>query len=166
MVPFLTLAYMVNITTGVGSTIAIAAGHPGMVSVNSLLIAALNIVLTVILAPAIGVWGVIGGTFLALLIGSLRFTERVLKLFDLPLGDFLAGVMPTAALALALAIPPAALALIVGTPSGRLTAILFLPLRSLPTDCRIGCWRRISTTCEKLRFPWYARLSRSTETAV
>lgn len=135
MVPFLTLAYMVNITTGVGSTIAIAAGHPGMVSANSLLIAALNIVFTIVLAPLIGVWGVIGGTFLALLIGSLRFTERVLKLFDLPLRDFLAGVVPTAALALGLAIPPAALALIVGVPSGRgpacvlfaISVLLYLP---------------------------------------
>ena len=128
LVPFLTLAYMANITTGVGSTIAIGAGHPGMVSLNSVLIAVLNVVLTIALAPLFGVWGVVGGTFLALLAGSLRFTERFLKLFGLPLRDFLAGVVPTGALALGLAIPPALLAIFVGVPDGRPAALLLLTL--------------------------------------
>lgn len=126
LVPFLTLAYLVNITTGVGSTVAIAAGHPGMVSLNSLLIAGLNVAFTIALAPFFGTWGVVGGTFLALLIGGVLFTERVLKLFELPLHDFLAGVLPTGALALGLGIPPALLAISIGAPSGRLPALILL----------------------------------------
>lgn len=126
LVPFLTLAYLVNITTGVGSSVALAAGQPGMVSLNSLLIAGLNIVFTVALAPFFGMWGVVGGTFLALMVGGVLFTERVLKLFELPLHDFLAGVLPTGALALGLGIPPAALAITVGAPSGRLVALVLL----------------------------------------
>jgi len=126
LVPFLTLAYAANLTTGVGSTIAIGAGNPGMVSVNSVLIAVLNVILTLALAPLFGVWGVVGGTFLALLIGSVRFTERFLRLFHLPLRDFLAGVLPTGALAVGLALPFALLAILVGAPDGRLPAIFLL----------------------------------------
>jgi O-antigen/teichoic acid export membrane protein len=163
LVPFLTLAYLVNITTGVGSTIAIGAGHPGMVSLNSLMIAALNVALTVALAPLFGVWGVVGGTFLALLVGSLRFTERFLKLFELPLRDFLAGVLPTAALALGLAIPPAALAIVVGTPNGRLPAVLWLAVSVLlyvpPYWIAATRWDLLP---EKLRFPWVRRRASAT----
>ena len=126
LVSFLTLAYLVNITTGAGSTLALGAGHPGMVSTNSLLTAALNVALTVALAPLFGLWGVATGTFLALLLGTFRFTGRILKLFELPLRDFLAGVLPTGALAIGLALPPALLAIVVGIPDGRGTAAVLL----------------------------------------
>ncbi len=126
LVPLLTLAYVAHFTTGGGSTISIGAGYPGVVSANSLLIAALNVVLTVALAPLLGLWGVVLGTFLALLSGSLRFTSRFLRLFGLEWRDFLAGVVPPGALALGLALPPAALAIAVGVPPGRPSAVLLL----------------------------------------
>ncbi len=128
LVPFLTLAYMINMTTGVGTTIAIGAGHPGLASANSVMIAILNVILTVALAPWLGLWGVVGGTFLAVTVGSLAFNWRFLRLFGLPLRDLTAGTLPTAALALGLGIPPAALALAVGVPSGRPIAIALLAL--------------------------------------
>lgn len=165
LVPFLTLAYMANITTGVGSTISIGAGHPGMVSVNSVLIAALNVALTVALAPLFGVWGVVGGTFLALLLGTIRFTERFLKLFDLPLRDFLAGVAPTGALAIGLALPLAVLAIAVGAPSGRLEAILLLAFTV--AAYALPYWilaTRFDYLPEKLRFPLSRRISPSEPT--
>ncbi len=130
LVPFLTLAYFVNITTAVGSTIAIGAGHPGMASANSVLIAVLNVILTLALAPLFGLWGVVGGTFLAVTFGSLLFNARFLRLFDLQLGDLLAGVMPPAVLALGLGIPPAVIAVLVGVPSGRPSAIFWLLIAS------------------------------------
>lgn len=126
MVPVLTIAYLANVLTGVGSTIAIGAGNPGMVSLNSSLIAILNVALTVALAPIFGVWGVVGGTFLALLVGGVRFTQRFLKIFDVPLHDFVAGVLPPALVAVPLALPFAVLAILVGIPSDRLTAALLL----------------------------------------
>lgn len=126
LVPFLTLAYLVNITTGVGSTIAIAAGHPGFVSLNSLMIAGLNVALTLALGPLLGLWGVVAGTSIALTVGSSIFTARFLKLFDLPARDFLAGVMPTGVLAIGLALPLAPVALLVGVPDGRLPAAILL----------------------------------------
>jgi O-antigen/teichoic acid export membrane protein len=128
LVPFLTLAYFVNITTAVGSTIAIGAGHPGVASANALLIAAMNVAFTVALAPLFGLWGVVGGTFLAVTAGSLLFNSRFLRLFRLPLRDLLAGVLPPGVLALGLGIPPAALALAVGVPSGRPSAIFWLAI--------------------------------------
>lgn len=128
LVPFLTFAYFVNMTTGVGSTIAIGAGHPGVASANSALIAVLNVALTIALAPWLGLWGVVTGTFLAVTIGSLVFNWRFLRLFGLPLRDLLAGTMPAAGLALGLAIPPAALALAVGVPAGRPSAIALLAI--------------------------------------
>lgn len=128
LVPFLTLPYLVNITTGVGSTIAIGAGHPGMVSSNSILIAALNLVLTVVLAPSFGLWGVAAGTFLAVTLGSLRFTQRFLRLFELPPRVFLRGVLPTGALAIGLAVPAALLSLLVDVPEGRPAATALLAL--------------------------------------
>lgn len=128
LVPFLTAAYLINITTGVGSTIAIGAGHPGMVSANSLLIAALNVVLTLALAPLLGLWGVVTATFVALAVGSVMFTARFVRLFELPWRDFLAGVGPPGMLAIGLALPFAGLAAIVGVPDDRLTAAAWLAL--------------------------------------
>ncbi len=128
LVPFLTLAYMVNMTTGVGTTIAIGAGHPGLASANAVMIAIMNVILTVSLAPWFGLWGVVGGTFLAVTIGSLAFNWRFLRLFGLPLRDLTAGTVPTGVLALGLGIPPAALALAVGVPSGRLSAVVLLAI--------------------------------------
>lgn len=131
LVPFLTLAYLVNMTTGVGTTIATGAGHPGVAAINSVMIAILNVILTVSLAPWLGLWGVVGGTFLAITIGSLVFNWRFLRLFGLPVRDLLAGTLPTGALALGLGIPPAALALAVGVPSGRPSAIVLLAISTV-----------------------------------
>jgi O-antigen/teichoic acid export membrane protein len=158
IVPLLTLAYVANFTTGGGSTISIGAGHPGMVSANSLLIAVLNVALTVALAPWLGLWGVVLGTFLALLLGSLRFTERFLKLFHLPWRDFLAGVVPPGVLAAALALPPALLAIAVGTPQGRASAGLLLAI--VASAYGLPYWiiaTRRRYLPERLRFPLSSR---------
>jgi O-antigen/teichoic acid export membrane protein len=127
LVPLLTIAYLFNLTTGAGTTIAIAAGHPGMVSLNAILIAVLNVILTVALAPVFGVWGVVAGTALALILGAIRYNVRFLRMFDIPWRDFLASILLSGLLAFGLAIPPAALAIAVGVPSSRWTAAaLFL----------------------------------------
>jgi O-antigen/teichoic acid export membrane protein len=123
LVPFLTFAYLFNVSTGGGSTIARGAGEPGLVAVNAVLIAVVNVVLTVALAPPFGIWGVVAGTVVAISVGSMRFTQRFLAHFALRWSDFLAGAGPTAALSIGLALPPALLAVLVGTPSSRLPAL-------------------------------------------
>jgi O-antigen/teichoic acid export membrane protein len=126
LVPFLTLAYFVNITTAVGTQTAIGAGYPGMASAEMVLIAVLNVVFTVVLAPLFGLWGVAAGTFLAVTLGSVLFNIVFLRRFRLPARELLAGVLPTGALAIGLAFPPALLAVLVGTPDGRLPAAFWL----------------------------------------
>jgi O-antigen/teichoic acid export membrane protein len=128
LVPFLTTAYMVNLSTGVGTTICLAAGKPGIVSMNAAMIAVANVILTIALAPAFGTWGVVGGTFIALTVGGFRFTHRFLRIFDLPLRDAVAAIAPPATLAIVLAIPSIALAILIGEPSNRLDAGLWLAL--------------------------------------
>lgn len=154
LVPFLILAYFVNMTTGVGTTISIGAGHPGLASSNSVMIAILNVILTLALAPWLGLWGVVTGTFVAVTVGSLIFNLRFLRIFNLPLGDLTAATLPTAALALGLGIPPAALALAVGVPSGRPAAIALLAVAT--AVYAIPYWL-IATRCgflpSRLEFP-------------
>lgn len=158
LVPFLTLAFFVNITTGVGSTIAIGAGHPGMVSANSILIAALNVLLTVVLVEPFGLWGVVTGTFLAVTLGSLRFTQRFLSLFELPLRDFLRGVLPTGLLAIGLGVPLAALSILVDVPQDRLEAALLVALSLILYG--LPYWilaSRLGYLPQKLWFPLWQR---------
>jgi O-antigen/teichoic acid export membrane protein len=154
LVPFLTLAYLVNVSTGAGSTLALSAGHPGLVSSNSALIAVLNVALTVALAPVFGIWGVVGGTFLAITLGNLLLSGRILRLFGLPRRDFLRGVLPTGALAIGLAVPSAVLALVVGAPDARPIALLLLAVSAsiylLPYWLLASRWGYLP---EKLRFP-------------
>ena len=154
LVPCLAISFMANITTGVGSTIAIAAGHPGFVSLNSLLIAGLNVGLTLVLGPLFGLWGVVVGTFIALTLGSVIFTVRFLRLFGLPASDFLSGVLPTGALAFGLALPLVPVALVLGIPDDRLSALL--PLVALGAAYMLPYWflsSRLGFLPERLRMP-------------
>ena len=122
VVSFLTLAYAVHITTGVSSTIVIGMGDPGMVAANSILMAALNVALTLALAPLFDFWGVVTGTFLALSIGSLVFVARFHRRFGLPWSVYVGAVRGPAALAFGLAIPFGVLDVILGEPGSRVEA--------------------------------------------
>jgi O-antigen/teichoic acid export membrane protein len=128
IVPILSVAYMVNITTGVGTTLAIGYGIPGVAASNAVAIAVANVALTVVLAPLFGIWGVVSGTALAVVLGSIAFNLRFLRLFHLHVRRFLDAVVPVAVLAVGLAVPPGLLALVVGLPSGRAPAIVLLAL--------------------------------------
>lgn len=158
LVPFLSLAYLFNVTTGVGSTVAIAAGNPGLVSVNSVLIAAANVILSVILAPLLGLWGVVTATFVSLTLGSALFTARFLRRYDVPAADFFRAVLPTGALAVALAVPLSAVALFAGVPDGRPSAALFLfgltVAYGAPYWYLASRWKMLP---EKLRLPFAVR---------
>jgi O-antigen/teichoic acid export membrane protein len=123
IVPVLCAAYLVDITTGVATTLSVGYGAPGLAASNAVAIAVLNIVFTVALAPLLGLWGVVLGTAFAVVIGSSAFNVRFLRMFELPAREFWKGVGPPAVLALGLAIPPGLLALAVGTPASRAPAI-------------------------------------------
>jgi O-antigen/teichoic acid export membrane protein len=154
VVPILSAAYLVNITTGAATTLAVGAGQPGLAAVNSVQIAILNVLLTVALAPLFGLWGVVAGTAVALIIGSTVFNVRFLRLFELPERTFWESVRPPLGLAFGLAIPAAALALLVGLPEDRALAVALLAasmLSYLPPYWLLASRRGLLP--EKLSYP-------------
>jgi O-antigen/teichoic acid export membrane protein len=105
VVVLLTLAYLCSMSCEVGMNIATSDGRPGLVASNSILTAAVNIALTVALAPLLGFWGVLAGTVLALSAGSARWVIRFHRTYRLPADDYFRAVLPPAALSLGLAAP-------------------------------------------------------------
>jgi O-antigen/teichoic acid export membrane protein len=131
VIPILSAAYLVNATTGAGTTLAVSAGAPGFAAANAGLIAILNVIFTIALTPLFDLWGVVVGTAIAIVIGSVLFNFRFLEKFELSQSDFWEGVLPSGALAVGLAIPPAVLAIVAGMPDDRLTAFPLLAVSVL-----------------------------------
>jgi O-antigen/teichoic acid export membrane protein len=98
----ISLAYLAQVSCVVAMNIATADGRPGFVASNSLITAALNVALTLILAPILGFWGVLGGTALALTFGSALFVARFHRAYGLPLAEYVRAAGPPAALAIGL----------------------------------------------------------------
>lgn len=163
LVPFLTFAFVFNSSTGAATTIARGAGKPGVVASNEILIALLNVLFTVALAPALGLWGVVAGTVIAISAGSMWMIGRVLGAFGLPWADFLGSAGPPALVAIAAAVAPAVVSILVGAPPDRAIALLLLagtvPLYALPYWALAT---RLDLLPAKLRFP-RMRPSASTE---
>jgi O-antigen/teichoic acid export membrane protein len=101
----LSLAYIVNTTTGVGNALAYADGKPGISARSASVTAIANIVLTVTLAPAFGVWGVMTGTIIALTGGAVYQVALVHRHFKIPIRQYRDATFPTFAMAVALAVP-------------------------------------------------------------
>jgi len=103
----LSIAYAIGVSTGVGSTLAMAEGRPGLVAAYAVVSAALNIALSIALIPFFDLWGVLAGTVIAASVGSLLFVHAYNKLNDLTWGDYLGAIVPTVALCLVFSIPAA-----------------------------------------------------------
>lgn len=101
----LSLAYIINTTTGVGNALAYADGKPGIAARAASTTAVVNIVLTVGLAPLFGVWGVMAGTIVALSAGALYQVVLVHRHFEIPLRQYLDATRPSFLVAFTLAIP-------------------------------------------------------------
>ena len=69
----LLISYSVNNLTGLGTTIVRAKGRPEIETIYAVGSALLNIVATLILATRYGLWGVVGGTILGNVVGSIGF---------------------------------------------------------------------------------------------
>jgi O-antigen/teichoic acid export membrane protein len=98
----ISLAYLAPLSCIVAMNIATADGRPGFVASNSLLIAALNVALTIALAPVLGFWGVLAGTVVALAVGSVILVVRFHRSYGIALDEYARAVAPPAALALGL----------------------------------------------------------------
>ena len=110
----LALANAVNITTGVGTTVSIGDGRPGLAATNAVIAAVLGIVLTLALAPPFGLWGVLAGAALSITISALLFVRRFHRIYSIPLLDYVRAVGPPALLSLGLAAPFTVVGLVFG----------------------------------------------------
>jgi O-antigen/teichoic acid export membrane protein len=120
----LVAGYAFNVSTGVGSSLAMAEGKPGMVAVYSAVTAGLNLVLTLSLAPIFDLWGVLVATACAWAIGSLLFVHAYNRATELTWGDYLEAVLPVTGLCLVCSLPVIAWFLLGGeVPDDRLPAL-------------------------------------------
>jgi O-antigen/teichoic acid export membrane protein len=110
----LTAANFVNVASGVAMTLSLAAGRPGLVATNAVTVAAVNLALTVALAPLFGLWGVLAGTFGAITGGTLVFIARFQREWQIPRGAFVRAVSTAGSLALGLAAPIALVEILLG----------------------------------------------------
>jgi O-antigen/teichoic acid export membrane protein len=138
VVVVLTLGFLPQVSSVVAMNIAWADGRPGFVASNSLLIAGLNVALTVALAPLLGFWGVLAGTVIALAVGSAVLVVRFHRSYGLALHEYAAAVVPPAALALGLAVPFAAAEVLTGwSPSSRAMSALAVVVLGLAS---VACY--------------------------
>jgi O-antigen/teichoic acid export membrane protein len=151
-------AYFVNVTTGVGTSMAEADGDPGLAARPATWSAILNIALTVALAPLFGVAGVLVGTAVAIVFGALLFVARFHRKYRFPLSVFAESVWRPVVVALAGAGPATAVVLVeyhastsrvdafvlaaaVGAGYTAITWLLAGRLRLLPQTLTPPVWR-------------------------
>ena len=82
-------AYVVNNLTGVGTTVVNAIGRPRYESEYAVLGTVLNIAATLALAPFFGLYGILGGTVVGVVLCSVYFLWRFHRLMGFPLWDYL-----------------------------------------------------------------------------
>ena len=152
----LTVASFVNITSGVGSSIVLAAGQAGLVAWTGTFSAVSNIILTVALAPLFGLWGVLAGTVIAMSSAALLLMYRFHRSFEIPGRDYARAVMPPTVLSLGLAVPFVLFDLFVAPePSTRLAALALLAAVSVPYAT--AYWliaSRLGYLPDRLTAPW------------
>ena len=127
----LALSLSVNNLTGGGTTMARASGQPRYETYYAVLSMTLNVGLTVVLAPPFGLAGILAGTVVANLVGSVYFLALFHRRFRFPwsetVGDWLWRLLAAmgfacAALALVQTCEPTDL------PAGRLAGLALLTL--------------------------------------
>lgn len=151
-------AYMVNTTTGVGTCLSDAEGHPGLYARPATWSAVLNVALTVALAPIFGLPGVLAGTAVAIVASPVLFLVRFHRRHDLDASLYVKSVWRPFAVSAGLAIPAAvvtsllyhpstsrigALAIAAGVGGAYAAAIWIVSgrLRLLPRQLMLPAWR-------------------------
>lgn len=109
-------AYLVNIYTGMSTTIAAGDDRLGIVLSNAVIECGLNIALTLALAPLFGVIGVLAGSIVAITVGSVRMIWQFQRAYAIPGRAFVAAVRGPTAAALGLGIPAAIVAILLPAP--------------------------------------------------
>jgi O-antigen/teichoic acid export membrane protein len=135
----LSAAYLLAVSTGIGYSIAVAAGQPSVVAKAAVGAAVLNIVLTASLAPVFGIWGVLGGTVVALSVGAIGQMLMVHRRLSWPVSSYFRAIGPPLRVYVLLTLPVAAISY-AGLVHGRAaSAGLFVSL-SLSYLAACGAW--------------------------
>jgi O-antigen/teichoic acid export membrane protein len=102
----LVLAYSVRNLTGVGATVVAAIGKPRYQSEYAVLSMVLNIAATIALAPVFGLYGVVLGTVVGVVVSSVFFLIRFHRLMQVPAWEYLGTWLWRLALATTAAATP------------------------------------------------------------
>lgn len=105
IIALLSLAFAINLVTGVAMTLIVADGHPGVVAQTAALLVALNLGGTLVAAPIFGFWGVLLATVAAQIVVSVIFMVRFHRRYELGYARFLEAVAKPAAVVLGVAVP-------------------------------------------------------------
>jgi O-antigen/teichoic acid export membrane protein len=123
IVVLLTLAWFVNAGNETGMNLAAADGRPGAMAGNTAAMAGMHIVFALALVPFFGLWGVVAGAALSILIATVLFVQRFHRYYQIPIGEYLAAVSQPIAVSLLPAIPLALIYFATGLSfDGRLEA--------------------------------------------
>ena len=102
----LVFAYGVNNLTGVGTTVVAAVGKPRYESEYAVLAMVLNIGATLVLAPSFGLYGVVIGTVIGVVLSSAYFLARFHRLMEFSVWEYFGTWLWRLASATALAAVP------------------------------------------------------------
>jgi O-antigen/teichoic acid export membrane protein len=120
IVIILTVANCVNLSTGVATTLTLGDGRAGVLASVSMLVVVVNVILTVALAPFFGLWGVLGGTAIAIVVGAVVFLVNFHRHYGVPSGIYVRAAGAPVLVALLAGLPIVVWLLITGDPvSGR-----------------------------------------------
>lgn len=133
VLPALAIPYLATVSADLTKVIVSATGDPSLVARIAVITAVANLVVTAALAPFLGLWGVLGGTMVALTAGALTQVWLVRQRFELPAGAYARAVLPSLRLCAVLGAPVALLAYS-GVIHGRgLAAVAVVVLAALYT---------------------------------
>lgn len=123
----LLFAYAANVATGVPTSTLLADGRPGFVSVNAIVTAAVNLALSLALAPLLGLWGVLIATVVAIVSLSVVLIVRFMRSYGLTRADARRAFLPPTLLATGVGLPLVPLVLATDhLAQGRLSALPLL----------------------------------------
>lgn len=87
------IGYIANMLPGAGVAVALGAGRPDLQMKSGLVSMSSNLVLTIVLALAVGFWGVPAATACSMLISWVWFSTRIGNLLEVPLREYVRRVI-------------------------------------------------------------------------
>lgn len=139
IIVLLSVAYAVNMSTGVAMTLVVADGAPGLVAQMAGALVVLNVGATLGAAPVFGLWGVLVATAMAQIVTCAAFMVRFHRRYSLGLGPFLEATAKPTALTFVLAIPFGIWYLLgASIPEGRFLALVGVVLTG--GVYFVACW--------------------------